>query len=77
VTERVVREARTLDQALQMLQSAKYAGSWAVVVSSATERRAAVVEVSSDGVVAREMTNHHIVMTNHVFSETMRKKSSR
>ena len=71
VTERVLREARTLDEAIAMLQSARYAGSWAVVLSSARERRAAVVEVSSEGTFVREMTGDHLVMTNHVFGDAM------
>ncbi|MBI3542324.1 MAG: hypothetical protein HY075_03485, partial [Deltaproteobacteria bacterium] len=72
-TERVIREARTLDQALAILNHAKYAGSWAVVLSSAREGRAAVVEVSDAGVDVRRMDGDHIVQTNHVFGANQKK----
>ena len=73
-TERAIREAHTFDEALRILESAKYAGSWALVVSSARENRAAVVEVSADGAEIREMSGKYLVMTNHVLTSLMKKR---
>ncbi|MBI3557376.1 MAG: hypothetical protein HY074_14015 [Deltaproteobacteria bacterium] len=76
-TERVIRDAHNFDEALHILKTAKYAGSWAVVVSSARENRAAVVEVSADGAQVREMpesNGKYLVMTNHVFTPLMKKR---
>jgi hypothetical protein len=74
VTERVVREARTLDQALDILRSEHYAGSWNVIVSSSRERRAASVEVSAEGAQARLLEGTRATLTNHVFTPLMRAK---
>ncbi len=73
-TERVIRDAHNFDEAMQILKTAKYAGSWAIVVSSAKENRAAVVEVSAEGAEIREMTGKYLVMTNHVFTALMKKR---
>jgi hypothetical protein len=72
VTDRVVREARTLQQAVEILQSVRHAGSWNVIVSSASERAAVSVEVSARGAVARKLPEPRVALTNHVFSPQMK-----
>lgn len=72
VTDRVVREARTLKQAVQILQSVRHVGSWNVIVSSATERAAVSVEVSAKGAVVLDLPEPRVVLTNHVFSPQMK-----
>jgi|GEM_PF-5617360 len=74
VNERVIREARSLEQALQILASVKHSGSWRVLLSSAREDRALLVEISAKGTYVAEDSRFDrptaraglLLATNHV-----------
>lgn len=69
VTEQVIREAKTFQQAIQLLKSANYASSWKVMISSHREGKAAEVDVSAKGVRVHPMSGTELWGTNHVYAE--------
>ncbi len=74
VTERVVRQARTLEEAAQLIQASRFAGAWRIIVSSVNEGTAATFEVSARGVERISMTANALVETNHAMTESMRRR---
>ncbi|MCC7440829.1 MAG: hypothetical protein IT285_04305, partial [Bdellovibrionales bacterium] len=66
VNEQVLREALSLEQAVEIFRAQSYAGSWSIHLSSAKERRAVSVEVSADGVEALWAPAATLAAANHV-----------
>jgi tetratricopeptide (TPR) repeat protein len=77
--ERVIRQARSLDEAVQILASLKHAGAWRIILSSAIEDRALLVEVSARGTFVVEDSRFDretapqglLLATNHVLSSSL------
>lgn len=63
-TEKVIRDARTIDEAIGILRSARIGAGWIVVLSSHREKRAVAVEVNASGVGVREMRGDTLWATN-------------
>ncbi len=72
VTEKVIRDAHTINEAIQILVSEKYATSWKIVISSAREDRAVVADVAANGVDLTEMMGDHLSVTNSVEGPLMK-----
>jgi hypothetical protein len=66
VNEQILREAHTLDEAVAILKSYKFAGSWGVHLSSYRERRSVSVEVSADGADVLWHEGGSFAATNHI-----------
>lgn len=61
----VVRKARTLGQAIDIVGDFERAGSWSFVVTSAKENAAAVIEMLHGKLAVREPENGMLAHTNH------------
>jgi hypothetical protein len=80
--ERVIREARTLDDAVRILSSMKHAGSWRIILSSAREDRSLLLEVSALGTFVVEDSRYPratapiglLLATNHVLAPELQKE---
>jgi tetratricopeptide (TPR) repeat protein len=76
INERVIREARSLDQAVGILASVRHSGSWRVLLSSAREDRSLLVEISAQGTYVTEDSRFErptaraglLLATNHVLT---------
>ena len=79
--ERVIREAHSLQEAVALLSRMKHSGSWRILLSSALEDRALLIEVSTKGtfVVEDSRTSRPtapqglMLATNHVIAPELRK----
>jgi hypothetical protein len=73
----IVRRARTLGEAVDIAKKVGAASTWGILISSASERSACVVETTADQVAVTEpgAGASHLACTNHYFSRTLRKGS--
>lgn len=64
----VARHARTFDEAVRMFEAHPSNAGWAYLLASTKEKRAAVIEMSADGVAVRQANDSYLVQTNHYLS---------
>jgi hypothetical protein len=67
--EDVMRNARTLSEAIEFLRVSKFTSPWKINVSSAREGRFAMIEASADRFEAHELTGAGLFATNHALFE--------
>jgi len=73
ITEEVIRRARTIDEAVEIIKSQKASGAWSIVLSSIKEDRACIVDVTARNLIVRKMESDKLIATNHVFDERLKK----
>jgi len=71
ISAEIMRNARTIDDAITIIRGFPRAGSWAYVLSQGTDR--AVVEASSTEVAIRRSSEPFFYQTNHVSSPALAK----
>ncbi len=72
ISSEIIRHARTIDDAIQIIKSFPRSGTWAYVVSQGLDR--AVIETSSKDVEVRRSSDEFFFQTNHVYSQDLEKK---
>ena len=73
VADRIIREAKSIDQAITMIQERKGFGAWTVLIADSKTQEAASVEVSGDRVVvSRKTKNESLAQSNHYLSPLMK-----
>ena len=71
VGNRVLREAKSFDTAVQLFKSMKPAAGWTYTLVSTKEHRAASVEMTNKRVQVRETIDPVHIQTNHFMAEAM------
>jgi len=69
----IIKNATSIDEAIQIVRRMKRAGNWAIVLSSHREKRAVVIETSPKEVYVRESKDHLIAHSNYCFSPHLKK----
>lgn len=69
IAAEIVRQARTIDEAIAIIRSFPRAGSWAYVLSGGNDH--AVVEASSNEIAVRRSSERFFYQTNHVSSHAL------
>jgi hypothetical protein len=64
----IIRHAQTFDEAVAMFRAHPSNAGWAYLLVSTKEQRAAVIEMSADGVTVRDAKGSFVVQTNHYLS---------
>lgn len=64
IAHSIVRNASTVDEAIEMASGYKATGGWTIVAAGASPRTAAAIEMSSAGQKVRRLTDHLLVATN-------------
>lgn len=76
LSQRILREARTLDQAISLVKRTKSFGAWTLLVSDSKTNEVASIEVSGERVqVARRTTNRPMGQSNHFLGSKMKDQS--
>ncbi|OGP03058.1 MAG: hypothetical protein A2Z91_03695 [Deltaproteobacteria bacterium GWA2_38_16] len=70
--DEIVRKAKTINEAIEIVKNIKRAGNWAISLASHKEKRAVVIETSPSQVYVRESTNGLIAQSNFCFSEKLK-----
>ncbi|MEQ8568537.1 MAG: C45 family autoproteolytic acyltransferase/hydrolase [Deltaproteobacteria bacterium] len=65
LVKQILEGASSIEQAVQMVESAHKAGRWSVLVSDADTDRAHYIEYDDDTIVAREEVGRELTSTNH------------
>jgi len=70
--QRILREARTLDEAIAIAKRTKIFGAWTILVSDAKSQEVASIEISGDRIqVARKRANQPMGQSNHFLGSQM------
>jgi isopenicillin-N N-acyltransferase like protein len=68
----IMRKAKTLDEAIALLESAHRGGSFGLVIADGAAKEAAVVESTPERLGVRKMENGAIVLTNFATTEELK-----
>ncbi len=73
VGDEVIRKAKTLTQAIDLVSRKRPFANWSFVISSAREKDAAVVQMTPDGVRVHRVSDGLLTHTNYFHSDDFRK----
>lgn len=71
VGQKVLREAKSFNEAVKILQSHLPGAGWTYTLISAHENRSAAIEVTNSKLSIRETTGDHHIQSNHFISKSM------
>lgn len=70
--QRILREAASIDQAIQLVNSVKHFGSWTILISDSKTNESASIEISGERVqVARRTARKPLGQANHFHGDRM------
>ena len=74
ITNEIIRNAESVDDAVRIARSLRFSSGWGVVITDAKRREAVVIEASSKHVLPRKGDSQFIINTNHYNTGLLRKK---
>lgn len=66
--QRILREAKSIDQAIQIAKKANSIGSWTILIADSKTNESASIEISARGVRVPRRTKGPLGQTNHFYS---------
>lgn len=74
ITNEIIRNAESVDDAVKLARSYRFSSGWGVVITDARRREAVVIEASSKHILPRKGSPNFIINTNHYNTDLLRER---